>query len=90
MRDWSQPHWVWGATFVFVPMCLILIGFVGAISGSQIPLGLASLAPKAALAIAAAGFVTALLLRRRVPMTITTLGVTLSAAGFFLLRWLSA
>lgn len=90
LRDWAQPHWVWGAAFVFVPVCLVLVGFVGATSGSTIPLDLASIAPKIALAIAVAGLAFALLLRRRVPITITMLGAILSAAGFFLLRWLSA
>lgn len=90
LRDWAQPHWVWGAAFVFAPVCFILVGFIGAISGSSIPLDIASWAPRIALTIALAGLALALLLRRRVPITITTLGASLSAAGFFLLRWLSA
>jgi hypothetical protein len=90
LRDWSQPHWVWGAAFVFAPACLIVLGFTGSLIGSLIPLDLASIAPKAALAIAASGWLLALLLRRRVPIAITTFGVAISTGGFFLLRWLSA
>jgi hypothetical protein len=89
LRDWAQPHWVWGAAFVFAPVCLMLIGFTGAMVGSLIPLSLASVAPKVGLATAGAGLLLALLLRRRVPIAITTLGLTLAAAGYFLLRWVS-
>ena len=83
-----QPHWVWGLAFVLVPLLLTAIGFLGVSIGSPIPLGLASISPKAAVVIAASGVALAVYHRRKVPIEIAGTGAVLTAIGFVLLRWL--
>ena len=88
-REDYEPHWLWAVTFVLVPLVLIVISFLGLPLGSSVPLGVAVASPKMSLMIAAVGMGAAGIRRRKVPIQLAVIGLTISLTGYLLLLWLS-
>src|ERR1041384_6016226 len=83
----KQPHWVWAVACVVVPLVLLGLGFLGVALRSMVPLAVASTRPLVGPAMAVGGMISALLLRRKVPIQIAGVGLALSGAAFLLLLW---
>ena len=84
-----QPHWLWAACFVFVPLCLTALGFIGIWPQSLIPLGVAETAPRLALVISLIGVSAAVVRGKATAFALTGLGFAIALGGYGLLSWLS-
>ena len=82
------PHWWWAVASVVVPLGLMLTALLGLRRGALIPLSVASVAPKIAVALSFGVFAVAVVRARKVPIQIATVGMVISGVGFLLLMWL--
>ena len=88
-RDRYQPHWVWAAGSLVIPAALLIISVLGMGRASFVSTAVAALVPNVALILALALAGAALVRGRRVPIVITLVGLLLTLAGFWWLRWVS-
>jgi hypothetical protein len=87
IRDQWQPSWIWGVSFLLIPLLLTAVGFMGIWHQPVIPLTVASNAPRLAVLISLWGMVAAIARRRRLAVGLTTLGLACSVGGYLLLAW---
>ena len=89
LRERYEPHWVWMLGSLVAPMVLLVVSLLGMGRGSLVSAGVAMMVPNVALATAAAMTGAAIIRGRRVPIVITLVGLAMTAAGFFWLRWIA-
>ena len=89
VRERYEPHWVWLLGSLVAPMALLVVSLVGMGRGSLVSTGVAVMVPTIALTTAAVMTGAALIRARRVPIVITLVGLSLTAAGFLWLRWIA-